>query len=223
MSIGRLAIWTRTMLSWFWFSQEFVLLGTASSLGISDTRVTESNCVHFLNSMDTAIWHHLFSGFLHFLAFSDPLLSLVYTHRSGLLLSCPIVSVAFAFFSKSVRWWICQVKERSLNVCQTSMCVGVCAVAGGGCLACYSNTAEWGRCRVTQFRPASFHGHRKRAGWVWSVEGSVTGVWKWSRFFCDFNHSCLLHKYLCLKKEGATKYLHVAIFWFGVKHTFYAT
>lgn len=95
ISIERLAIWTRTMLSWLWASQEFVSLGTASSLGISDTRVTESNRVHSLNSMDTAIWHHFLSVFLHFLSFSD-LLSSAVPHTSGLLLSSLTVSAAIS-------------------------------------------------------------------------------------------------------------------------------
>lgn len=75
ISMERLAIWTRTMLSWLWASQEFVSLGTASSFGISDTTVTESDRVHSLSSMGPRIWHHCLSIFLHFLSFSELLSS----------------------------------------------------------------------------------------------------------------------------------------------------
>lgn len=93
------------------------------------------------------------------------ILSSVVPHASDLLLSSLYCGNSISS-SMSVRWRLCRVKVWSLNVYQTSMCGGACAVAGRGCLACYSNTAEWGRCWVTQSRPASFHRHRKREGWV---------------------------------------------------------
>lgn len=160
MSTERLAIWTRTMLPWLWTSVEFVSLGSASSLDISDTRKTRAQRCSLAQQ-------HGYSN-LPPLSFSLPSLSLLPwgapppLHASGLLLFLFLVAVAFPPRCLRVGGY----SVWNLNVCQTSMCGGVCAVAGRGCLACYSNTAEWGRCWVTQSRTASFHRQGKKEEWV---------------------------------------------------------
>lgn len=184
VSMESVAIWASMMLSWLWVSQESGLLGTTSPvlptsfLDISGLRLRDGNHVHLLSIMDTAnLWHLL-------ARLSVRLLLLNFLFNSSLCWSS-----RFLYFSSSggeevlfLFFWL-RVKQlgRAWRLSDKWTCEGC---AGLGCLASYSNDTEWGRCRVTQARPASFHRRRGGGGGggCWRGGAGLRGaVWKWIR------------------------------------------